>query len=164
MLTAAQMTILAGNLNVTAPALATTPGAIFAVNGANSIAERIPTSGFVSATEANASTAYVNLTTAGPDVNLDTGPKALLLLTSGMFNNTVNAEAYYGYSVSNATTIAAGDPDAVRHTSATASAALVGTWAYVVSLNAGANNFRARYRVSSGTGTWFDRRLTVVPF
>lgn len=155
------------NLLETAPAKATASGRIFAATGVNTIAERIPTQGYTGTTETTTTTAsYVNLSggATGPAVTVTTGSAALVLFGAGMSNSGVNEENYMSITISGATTSAANDNETLRHTSATANARLMATFAYVYPLTAGSNTFTAKYKVSGGTGSYFDRRVSVVPF
>jgi hypothetical protein len=165
LLTASQLNTLSGDLNETAVSKATTAGRFFASTGVDSIAERVPNAGTITTSETTASTSFGHLATIGPDTQTTvTGPLVLLILGAVTSNNTVNAETYMGYQISGATTQAASDAETLRHTSATANAMVACSWAYLVPVTAGSNFFRANYRVSSGTGAWSFRRISLIPF
>lgn len=162
--TAAQFnTHVRDNLLETAPAKATTAGRIFVATGANSIAERAITQATVATAETTASTSYVALTTPGPAVTVVTGTKALVIISGRLSNGTAGAAASMGYAVSGASTIAADDTKSKTVQSATASNLDRGSWVGLEEgLTAGSNTFTAQYRVTSGTGTFGDRRIIVV--
>lgn len=166
-LTAAQWNAsVRDNLAETAPAKATTSGSIFVGTGANSIAERIPTSDLVGNgfTESTTSTAYTALTTSGPAVTVTTGAKALVIISSTVLNSTAGASSYMSWQISGATTVAAADGWALEHrdsgTNGILSASRV---TFQSSLNPGSHTVTAQYRVSAGTGTWQRRHMVVIP-
>jgi len=162
--TAAQFnTFLRDNLNETAPAKATTVGAHFAVSGTNEIAERISASSTVLTSEATTSTTYDNLTTNGPSVSVETGAFALVIV-HGSAGNSGTGSARMSYEISGATSDGPADNRGIgvlgsAGVSITASAVALHT-----GLTPGTNTFTAKYRVSSGTGTFNSRRILVMPF
>lgn len=168
--TAAQFnTYVRDNFLETAPAKATAVSNFFAATGANAIAERVPSQDFVTNPETTSSTSYTDLSTAGPSVTVTTGTKALVLFGAAFRRTSASSSSSVrmSYEVSGATTRAADD---------NASLGAIGLWVdgnqYVkasshsleTGLTPGSNTFTAKYRVSSGTGTWDDRVLTVIPF
>ena len=152
------------NLNMTAAAKATQSGSIFAGTGANSLAERIPTTDYIGTTQTTTSVSYANLATVGPEVTVTSGAKALVIIAAGMFSTTVNAESFVSCDVTGATTTPADDVRALRHTSSTSSAQAMMSWAFVYPMTSGSSTYRLKYHVSSGTSSFFDRRISVVPF
>lgn len=164
-LTASQLnTYLSGNLNEVAPAKATTSGGYFATTAANTIAERISNLDAVGTSETTASTSYVNLATAGPSLTVTSGGCALVMWSAAISNNTVNSDAFVAMDLSGASTGAPSDAVALRHTSATANAVVQCTYAQRFGTLAGSNTFAMKYRVSAGTGTFLNRRMSVFPF
>lgn len=164
-LTAAQLnTNLRDNLNQTTPALASAAGQIFVSTAANAVAARTPGEAQVFTAETSASTTYGDLTTVGPAVTVTTGTKAIVFVTAWVSNSSVNGQSLMSYRVSGATTVGENDNFAMRWTSATASAAGRCTAVtFHTGLTAGSNVFTGSYRVLSGTGSWADRRLMVIP-
>lgn len=162
--TAAQYnTFVRDNLNETAPAKATTAGAHFAVSGTNEIAERISASDAVLISETTDSTTYDDLTTNGPTVSVQTGAFALVIVHGSMENSGAGS-ARMSYEISGATSDAPADNRGVgvfgsAGVNVTASAVALHT-----GLTPGTNTFTAKYRVSSGTGTFNARRILVMPF
>lgn len=163
--TAAQFnTHVRDNLNETAPAKATTAGTIFVAAGANSIAERVPSTASVSTSESTGGTGYGNLATPGPAVTVTTGTRAIVMVTSLVQNSTASQNSYASYAVSGASSIAATDDRAVLITAAATNQTLRASSVYMeTGLTAGSNTFTMQYRVTGGTGSFQNRRITVIP-
>lgn len=163
--TAAQFnTNVRDNLNETAPAKATTPGAIFVATGTNAIAERYPNAQFIGTTETTASTSFVDLATVGPSVTSTTGSRAIVLLRAAMENSTTNESSHMGFAVSGASTAAATLNRAITMDGTPAASRVrIGMAIFVDFLVAGVNTFTAQYSVSGGTGTFLSRELSVIP-
>lgn len=164
--TAAQFnTFVRDNLNETAPALATAAGSYFVTDGVNSIAERTPNTTGVLTSETTASTTFANLATIGPSVTVDTGPHALVI-THCQVENSGAGSAYAGVEVSGASSIAPALNRAINVFNAPGVRVGAGTavlYAAGLLLTPGSNTFTMKYRVSSGTGTFADRRIIVMP-
>lgn len=150
------------NLNETAPAKATTAGAHFAVTGTNEIAERISANATVATSEDTTSTSYTDLATVGPAVTATTGPRALVVVRTAT-SNSGTGSSRMSYEVSGASTVAASDTQCVGVFGTAGTGALASDVSLVTGLTAGSNTFTAKYRVSSGTGTFSTRRITVFP-
>lgn len=167
-LTAAQLNAIAANINTTSPALATATGRIFVSTAANTIAQRIPTIARVTGGgQTSASTTFVDLATVGPTVStLATGTSAIFAVSAFCQNSTAAAGCYVGCAVSGATTIAADVTRALRIMSGAigenSKQAYIGM--FFATLTAGNNTFKAQYATTgSGTGTWDERELLVIP-
>lgn len=157
------------NLNETAPALATAAGSHFAATGVNAIAERRLT-GFTDLdTGTTASTTFTDLgapANVGPSVTVDTGPTALVIV-HGQISNSGAGSARMGYEVSGATSLAAADNRGIGFFGAagvTVACSMGTHHGGGTALTPGENTFTAKYRVSSGTGTFSARRIVVLPF
>jgi len=165
-LTAAQWNAsVRDNLLETAPAKATAAGRIFVTTGANAIAERVPTSVGVGATEGTASTTYTDLTTVGPTVTVTTGTSALVAITSGMAQSAVGGYCNASVAVSGASTIAPGT-NVLNFRSGAANQQLVAShFSQMTGLTPGSNTFKMQYNAgsASGTATFFNRNLLVIP-
>ena len=165
--TAAQFnTHVRDNLNETAPAKASAANQLFVSTGSNAIAARTPTTADVSTSQATTNSAFVDLATSGPAVTVTTGTKAIVLIASGLAQNTVGSYATAGYAISSATTLAAGSDRAVQlRAGAVNQQILVGTCVLEEGLTAGSNVFTMKYTVGAagGTATFFSRRITVIP-
>lgn len=165
-LTAAQLnTHLRDNLNECPTAKATTSGSYFVGNGPNSVVERSPETARVSAYQTTTSASYDNLVgTVGPTVTVTTGTKALIFigcLTSNSLSDRMNAMSW---RVSGATTRASLDATAARIDGITAGNLVTATSTDLMTdLTPGSNTFTAEYKVGSGTGTFGDRFIAVLP-
>lgn len=155
------------DLNMTAPALATTAGSIFVGTGANSIAERIPNAAIISTQQSTSSTVYANLATTGPAVTVTTGTKALGFWASKMQQSTTGQNAFTSCSISGATPTVPGVDAYSAQLQAYGSSAQGRYMAhhFWTGLTAGTNSFTQVYRVDSGasTGIFQDRELVVIP-
>jgi hypothetical protein len=167
-LTAAQWNAsVRDNLLMTAPALATTAGGVFAATGTNAIAQRIPSSAIQAGAETTTSTSYtITLSggagTSGPAVTATTGVKALITWHCRQSTSVAATNVWTGLGITGASAIAATDNLAL---SVDVTGQLFHGMAYIEhTLTAGSNNFQMNYRVSGGTGTFASRRVDVVPF
>lgn len=164
--TAAQFnTHVRDNLNETAPAKATVAGSYFVATGVNSIAERRAISGADLATGTATSTSYTDLTGAsvGPSVTIEHGPNVLVVVR-GSLENSGAGSARMGYAISGANSLAAADNRGIHVFGGAGINVGCSDASYLSSLTPGTSTFTAKYRVSSGTGTFSARRLFVVPF
>ena len=162
-LTAAQFnTYVRDNLNETAPAKATAAGQIFVSTAANAIAARTINADFIGTSETTTSTAYVSLATNGPTITATTSASCIVSTYCGLSTSGGTA-AWMSYGITGATTNAENDNRAIMLQS-TAGQCIGGTFFHSAILTAGTNIFTAKYRVStSGTGTFNNRRLMVIP-
>lgn len=165
-LTAAQWNAtVRDDLNLTAPALATTAGSIFVGTGANAIAERIPNGTVVSTQQTTTSTVYANLATTGPAITLTTGTKSLGFWATFMQNGTSGQNCFTSCSISGATPTVPG-VDAYSAQLQVFGANAQGRQMahhFWTGLTAGTNSFTQVYRVDAGTGTFQNRELVVIP-
>lgn len=167
--TAAQFnTHVRDNLNETAPAKATSAGSHFVATGVNAIAER-HTEGATDLNNANTtSTTFTDLDAPGaigPTVTVETGPHALVIV-HGQISNSGAGSARMAYAVSGATTIAAADNRGIGIIGSAGVTLIASSMALHfggLALTPGTNTFTAKYRVSSGTGTFTQRRIVVYP-
>lgn len=165
--TAAQFnTFIRDNFNECPTSKATTPGSYFVTSATTQVAERIPTSGFVSASSGTTSTSYTDLSVGGaspgPAVSVTTSSFAMVSIYCNLFNPSGNA-AWMSFDVTGATTAAALDSTGIELQS-TGGQRLGATILYS-GLTPGVNTFTARYKLTtSGTATFSDRRLAVLPF
>ena len=153
------------NLNETAPAKATSAGSYFVADGVNSIAERTPNLEGVLTAETTISTTFTDLATIGPTVTVTTGPYALVL-THCQMDNVTTGSAYAGVEVTGASSIAPALNRSINIFNASAVRIGAGTavlHAGSLALTPGSNTFTMKYRVSSGLGTFADRRIIVMP-
>lgn len=164
-LTAAQWNAsVRDNILETVPAKATTDGQHFVSTGAGAVAARKIDVTSVATADSTTSTSYVALASAGPALTASTGPGALVAIHSRLTNNTLGAFSYSSFEVSGASTQAANDFTMIGYESSNANDNIYMSGVWVVILNAGSNTFTMRYRVNANTGTFENRRLSVVPF
>ena len=118
----------------------------------------------VATKETTTSTAYTNLTTVGPSVTvtIPESGRALVVLTAAMFGSNGQASAFMSFEASpKGTTTAPTDAQALEVTNndeSRASATVVAT-----GLTPGSTTFTAKYRVTSGLGTFSNRDIVVIP-
>lgn len=153
------------NLNETAPAKSTGASGYFVGDAVNSIVERRAISAADLTAGTTASTTYTDLTGSGigPTITVDTGPAALIIVRCSA-ENTGGGSSRMAYTVSGATSIAAADNRGVGFFGAAGGNINASDVSLVSALTPGSNTFTARYRVSSGTGTFSSRRIIVLPF
>lgn len=121
-------------------------------------------SAVVSTSQTTTSASYVDLATVGPSVTVTTGTIAVVELSAAFNSSSVNAQCFIAVAVSGATTRAASDTEALYLASFAASVfQRAGVSVTLTGLTAGSNIFTLRYRVSAGTGTFADRRISVRP-
>ncbi len=155
------------NFLETAPAKATTAGGYFVATGLNSISERIPTTHEITtSSESTLSTTFTSLPTVGPTVTVTTGSMALVLWSASMSNSSDNAFSIMSVAVTGASTILPSDTDSLNteQVDTTFQTMQVGTSKLYTTLTPGINTFTARYRVTTGTGTFLRRKIIVIPF
>jgi hypothetical protein len=113
-----------------------------------------------------ASTAYTDLTTAGPAVTVTIGAsgRALVLLSADASNSIVGDVAAMAFAVSGATTRAAQDEGLWIRSATSANGHEVGTFVWLTGLTPGVNTFTAKYKAGiGGTATFNTRSIVVIP-
>jgi hypothetical protein len=151
------------NLNETAAAKATTPGRIFAATGTNTIAEREIKQTIENGTGTRTSTSYGALTGGGtgPLVSVTTGVLSLIFMNARMENSTGGVACWACFEIGGATTDAHTDTRAILQQAGAGDANRIGATS-LNTVTAGVNTYNMEYRVTSGTGTYQDRRLSVM--
>lgn len=153
------------NMAPQAAAQATATGRHMVVSGANAMVERATSGAVVATAQTRSSTSYGDLATVGPAVTVTTGTTALVWITSGLENSVSGAGSYVSFGVTGATTVNANDQWAVYVSGQDAASNVRrGSARRITGLAAGSNTFTAKYRVSSGIGTFSDREIIVMPF
>lgn len=156
-------TFIRDNLAETAPAKATTPGSYFVTSATNQIAERhvVATTGLTSST--TTSTSYTDLDEGpGPSLTVTTGSYALVVLSAAL-QNTTTSSSRMAYEITGASSIAPVDNRGLATYGSANGGMVGGITVYHDDLTAGVNTFVAKYRVAGGTGTFFSRRMFVIP-
>jgi hypothetical protein len=161
--TAAQFnTFLRDNLNECPTSKATTPGSFFVSSATNQVVERVPTSDYIATPQTTTSTGFTDLATPGPVVSVMTASFAFVSLYCNQTNTSGNA-AWMSYDISGATTQAALASTAIQLQFN--GGQRLGATILQSGLTPGVNTFTAKYQIStSGTATFSDRRLAVLPF
>jgi hypothetical protein len=165
--TAAQFnTHVRDNLNETAVAKASLSGTLFVGAGLNALVERIPTEAFSSTSDTTTGTAYGDLSaSSGPSVVVDTGSKAIVVVSADLTCGTTGQSARTSYEVSGASTVAANDQWAVRNLAQAVTNNLQNSMVSMqTALTPGSNTFTMKYRTSgASTSTFANRRILVIP-
>lgn len=153
------------NFLETAPAKATTSGGFIVTTGVNSVIQRTPVPAAVATSQTTTSTSYTDLATAGPAVTEVTGTRALVCISARIENSVAGGESWMAVTVSGASAVAAADGLGLGFQSYTGGGkARIGMPIIYSGLTEGSNTFTAKYRVSTGTGTFVNRRIEVIPF
>lgn len=160
-LTAAQFNAsVRDNMLLTPAALASADSQWFVSTGTNTVVARRPDFGnTVSTAQATASTSFVDLATAGPTLTMTTGVRGLALWGCQLTNSVGAAFSYMSFTGANFTASTTASVQSTGSNAIQASYSL-----FLNGMTAGSNTFTAKYAVSSGTGTFQDRRLQLLPF
>jgi hypothetical protein len=110
------------------------------------------------------STSFTDLDTVGPTATVTSGNRVLMVLKCVLSNNTVNALSAMGVSSSGAHTVSASDIYSLRHTSSTANAQVAASFVHIFGVTPGTSTWTAQYKVTSGTGNFDARMMSIVPF
>lgn len=145
------------------------------MSGAGNTFSNIPTSAlvlnstvgaFVGTSETTASTTFADLATTTDTVTATVPPSGAIQVQFSAFmqNNTSAAHVAIGVAMTGANTISALDANSVDYQAAAANASgrYFGNVTFT-GLTPGSTVFKMKYRVSTGTGTFADRRLTIIP-
>jgi hypothetical protein len=141
----------------------TATGQMFISTGANAGAVRVPGSTFLGTLDTTASTAYTSAlaSTNGPAVGpLATGANALVHLRMDAVNSGAGA-SLGSFAVSGASTIAAADARSIGPDGTSKQRA--GALMMMTTLTPGNNTFTMSFRVTSGTGSFANREMGVIP-
>lgn len=125
-----------------------------------------PTTNVVATSETTTSTSYTALATAGATtITIGANGLALVILTCNLANDTATARSIMGYAVSGATTTAATDTKALWSAEVpTATAPSQMSAVYLLTgLASGSTTFTSQFRVTTGTGTFVNRNIAVIP-
>lgn len=152
------------NLNMTAPALATTASQIFVSTGANAIAARVPSTAFVGTAQTTTSTSYTDLATTGPSITATTGTIAIAFYAVTMFNTAINSSASTSLTVSGSSSVAASDNWCIQVDGLPAGQSSRSGVAHVFTgLTAGSNTFTLKYKAGSNTASFGNREINIIP-
>lgn len=165
-LTAADLNAyLRDNLLETAPAKATTTGSWFVGAGPNQIQERVPQLASIAASETCTSSSWGDLETPGPTVTVNSGVRALIIISAAISSNSLDAQSFVGYTISGATTQIATFDLSLQVDGISADKTNRRCQIFMQEdLTPGLNTFTTRYTISSGISTFSDRFIGVWPF
>ena len=152
------------NLNMTAPAIATTAGRIIVSSGVNAVAERQVAEATNDTSGTTTSTSYTPTLSGGgttPSVTVTAGFTLIIFVNSAVANSSTSS-AFATYDISGASTIAATDGPAAIMDGGSGKDDRYGV-STVQNVTPGSNTIRIEYRVSGATGTFTKRRLQVMP-
>jgi hypothetical protein len=118
----------------------------------------------VNTSETTSSTSYTDLTTPGPAVTVTTGTKALVIVTSRLWNQTADYVAMMSFAVSGATSLSASNDNAAYARRGTDTVInRFSTATLITGLTAGSNTFTAKYRADiAGTAAFRERQIFVM--
>jgi hypothetical protein len=120
-----------------------------------------PAEATVATSQTRTATSYGDLATVGPAVTVTVGANGIVLLhLQAVTNNSANT-GFMGFVASGANTIAAADTKTIRNT-ATVDVSAAKLF-ILTGLTPGVTTFTAKYKVSGGTGTWYDRFIAAIP-
>ncbi len=120
----------------------------------------------VATSETTTSATYANLTTTTDTVTVVVGASGsvFIALSSYVLNSGLNGEGYVSVDVSGANTVAASDANGLFYQSyANNAETQMGDSFLMTGLTAGSTTFKMKYRVTAGTGTFKNRRISVIP-
>lgn len=116
---------------------------------------------YVSTDESTTSTTYTNLaTTQSVTVTVGSSGQCFVFWSMGIYN--VVAQMRASVDVSGASTIAASDNYSLRSDSATF-VSVCSTGYMFTGLTPGSTTFTLKFKTSSGTARFFERRITAIP-
>lgn len=124
-----------------------------------------PAAAYVATSETTTSTTYVDLTTTTDQVTVTIGPSGLVQLSwSSYISISGSAGGWVAVDISGANTAAAADSFALEFDAAGAGfAGRFGQSILLTGYTAGSTTFKLKYRVSAGTGTFKERRISAIP-
>lgn len=118
----------------------------------------------VTTSQTTTSTSYTDLTTVGPTRTVETGSTAIVVFSAAMSNGTANIGSWVSVDCSFSTTVAASNDWAIKCDGSAANYVMRAMGAHrFTGLTPGYNTFTMKYRCDSGTSTYFDRHLVVIP-
>lgn len=144
-----------------------TTGYVFTSTGTNSSSFQAPvTAGaqyaYDAASRATTSASYVDIG-AALSVTATTGTLVQVSISTYVINSLVNGGGYLSFAVSGATTIAASQKYGLfqQKTTINNASQTSGTW--VVPVTAGSNTFTLKFATFTGTSTFYDNHISIVP-
>lgn len=112
------------------------------------------------------STSFTDLATTTDTVTVTIGVNglALVIISSRINNSDSAAGGFVGVALSGANTAAASDANSLNMRNSSGAPDSQTSWIYLATgLSSGSTTFKLKYRVTAGTGTFTNRRITVIP-
>lgn len=122
----------------------------------------------VATSESTSSTSYADLTTTTDSVTVTIGANGLALVSiyANMLNTAASSHVHVSFAVSGANTQAAADGFDIEYVTPPSGASwnFAGSATFLLTgLSTGSTTFKMKYRANSSTGTFSNRKITVVP-
>lgn len=121
----------------------------------------------VATAQTTTSTSFTDLATTTDTVTATIGANglALVIISSRISNTDSAAGGFVGFAASGTNTIAVSDANSLNMRTSTGAPDSQASWTYLATgLTPGSTTFKMKYRVTAGTGTFTNRRITVIPF
>lgn len=134
------------------------------VNGLTSVPA--PAAAAVLTAESTSSTSYIDLATTTDTITVTVGPSGMVqLMMSMQVGNNFTGINYMTFAASGSNTIAASDDWAliIRYSSASSVVGAAGVTYLLTGLAQGSTTFKLKYKTSSNTATFSDRRIAAIP-
>mgnify|MGYP000874351120 FL=1 len=118
----------------------------------------------VATAESTSSSSYVDLTTTTDTVTVTIGNSGMAIVLIQAQHANTGGYNLTSFTISGSTTRAADDTTCIQAAGhASGVQVQVGNAYLVTGLTAGSNTFKMKYKVISGTGTFANRRIAVIP-
>lgn len=122
----------------------------------------------VATSQGTSSTSYTDLATTGPSVTLDVPPSGEVVVDISAWLSTatnLNVRGYMGFVLSGANTLAASDANGACGWGVSTGGVVgtIGRRIHLTGLNPGTTTFKAVYKASAATATFYDRKIIVDP-
>lgn len=144
--------------------------AVGALNNANKAAITTLVNGVANAVVATAETttsaSYADLATTTDQVTVTVGASGVVLvMIQSQASNTGGNYNYTGFALSGANTVAASDAYCIQAVCHAGGVYMqTGSTFMMTGLTAGSTTFKMKYKTNTGTATFANRRISVIPF
>jgi hypothetical protein len=148
-----------GNLSVTGTG--TIAGVLTALASRVPVLSDFTNNAVVATSQTTTSTSFVDLTTVGPSVTITSAGTLAIALFECVMGSASSPGSAMAIAVSGATTIAAADADAMKITASNSGFGFRATGFAVFAITPGSNTYTAKYKTSSLTSTFADRKILI---